>query len=1011
MNQVEYQILVCGGGGCESSGCQEIVDKLNEELERTKLSRTVTVVKTGCMGLCALGPLMTIYPDGIFYKELTVKDIPEIVEKHLLQGKVVERLLYHMPDTGEPVRSIDEIPFFARQKKIALRNVGLIDPLSIEEYIAFDGYFALAKVLSEMEPQEVIEEMKKSGLRGRGGGGFPTGIKWEFAYKAKGDEKYVVCNADEGDPGAYMDRSIIEGDPHTVIEGMAIAGYAIGAKKGYVYIRAEYPMALERLQIAIEQARNMGLLGDNIMNSGFSFDLEIRVGAGAFVCGEETALIRSIQGLRGEPRIRPPFPANEGVWNKPTLINNVETWANVPPIILNGGDWLRTIGTPESPGTKVFALAGKAEYAGLVEVPMGTSLGEIIFDIGGGLIKGKKLKAAQTGGPSGGCIPVGGLNVPVDYESLKEMGTIMGSGGLIVIDEDTCMVDLARFFLEFVQEESCGKCTPCREGTRAMLQILDRIVKGEGRQGDIEKLESLGNIIKSTALCGLGQTAPNPVLNAIRYFREEFEEHINHKRCPASSCASLFSSPCINACPAGVDVPRFIEEIQRGRFDKSVEVIMENNPFPGICGRICGHPCEAKCQRAQVDEAMDIRVLKRFVADWEMEHPGIHVEVAPDTGKRVAVVGAGPAGLTAAYYLRKWGHRVTIFEEHKEPGGMLVYAIPEFRLPRNVIKHEIQRILDLGINLVTGVRVGKDISLNKLREEYDAVFVAVGSQEQILLDIPGENLTNVHFSFDFLQKANAGNPPYIGNKVAVIGGGNCAIDMARFAIRLGAKEVKMIYRRSAQDMQAMNKEIRDGMEEGVIIEPLTAPLEIIGDEEGKVKGLKLVRMKQGEFDRSGRKKPVPIKGSEYTEEFDSVIVAIGMIQDIESLNGETSLEIDRYLRVVVDPHTQQTSVEGVFAGGDCSRGPDTVVGAVGDGRRAALNIDRYLGGNMAEQLSNRKIERRNFQPVIEEKMERMPPDDLLPVERKYTFNEVEGCPSKERAVREASRCLRCDVRD
>ncbi len=1011
MKYREYQILVCGGGGCESSNSQEIVEKLNSELERTNLSDKCKVIKTGCMGLCALGPLMTIYPDGVFYKELTVKDVTEIVEKHLIQGQVVERLLYRMPDTGQAVKSVDEIPFFSRQTKIALRNVGLIDPSSIEEYIAFDGYFALAKVVSEMKPQQVIDEMKKSGLKGRGGAGFPVGMKWEFALKAEGDEKYVVCNADEGDPGAYMDRSIIEGDPHTVIEGMAIAGYAIGARKGYVYIRAEYPMALERLKIAIDQAREMGLLGDNIMNSGFSFDLEIRVGAGAFVCGEETALIKSIEGNRGEPRIKPPFPANKGVWGKPTLINNVETWANIPPIMLKGGDWLRTIGTPESPGTKVFALAGKAEYAGLVEVPMGTPLGEIIFDIGGGLIKGKKLKAAQTGGPSGGCIPVSGLNAPVDYESLKEMGTIMGSGGLIVIDEDTCMVDLARFFLEFVQEESCGKCTPCREGTRAMLQILDRIINGEGRRGDIERLESLGKVIKSTALCGLGQTAPNPVLNAIRYFREEFEEHIEHKRCPASSCATLFSSPCTNACPAGIDIPRFIEQIQRENFNKAVEIILENNPFPGICGRICGHPCEDKCQREQVDEAMDIRVLKRFVADWEIEHPEIKIKAAPDTGKKVAVIGAGPAGLSVAFFLKQWGHRVTIFEEHKEPGGMLVYAIPKFRLPRNIIKHEIQRILDLGVNLVTGVKVGRDISLSKLRNEYDAVFVAVGSQEQLLLDIPGENLENVHTSFDFLKRANAGHPPYIGNKVAVIGGGNCAIDMARFAVRLGAKEVKMIYRRSAQDMQAMNKEINDGVEEGVVIQPLTAPLEVISDGEGRVQALKLIRMKQGEFDKSGRKKPVPIAGSEYIEEFDAVIVAIGMIQDIESLNGGNGLKTDRNLRVLVDPHTQQTSMDGVFAGGDCSRGPDTVVGAVGDGRRAALGIDKFLGGNMEQKLKDRITVRKNYQPVIEEKMKRMQPEDLLPVERKYTFNEVETCPGKDRAVCEASRCLRCDVKD
>lgn len=1005
-----YQILVCGGGCCVSSGCKEIAARLEKEIETRDLSDAIRVIQTGCMGPCSLGPMMIIYPEGIFYKELVPEDIPEIVEKHILNGQVVKRLLYRLPDKDIPIESIHEIPFFTRQYKIALRNVGLIDPLRIEEYIAFDGYFALAKVISKMEPEEVIEEIKKSGLRGRGGGGFPTGLKWKFAYKAEGNEKYVVCNADEGDPGAYMDRSIIEGDPHSIIEGMAIGGYAIGAKKGYVYIRAEYPMALEHLKKAVQQARKMGVLGKNIMNSGFDFDIEIRVGAGAFVCGEETALINSIQGKRGEPRPRPPFPANKGVWGKPTLINNVETWANISPIVLKGWKWFNKIGTPESPGTKVFALAGKSKNTGLVEVPMGTSLGEIVFDIGQGLLKDKKFKAAQTGGPSGGCIPVTHLNVPVDYESLKELGTIMGSGGMIVIDEDTCMVDLAKFFIEFVQEESCGKCTPCRIGTKRMLEILDRITKGLGKEGDIEELEKLGREIKDTALCGLGQTAPNPVLNAIKYFRDEFEAHIKYGKCPASSCASLFSSPCTDACPAGVDVPRFIEAIQREEFNKAVEIIMETNPFPGICGRVCGHPCESKCQRAQLDEAMNIRVLKRFVADWEMTHSGIKIDVEPDKGKKVAIVGSGPAGLTAAFYLKKWGYDVTIFEQKETPGGMLVHAIPEFRLQRDLIKHEIDRILNLGVNLVTGMSIDRDITLEELSKNFDAVFLAVGSQEQLKLNIPGENLENAHYSYKFLENANSGKPPYIGKKVAVIGGGNCAIDMARFAVRLGAQEVKMLYRRTAKDMQAMNKEIKEGLQEGVIIEDLTVPVEIIGDDEGKVKAVKLVKMGLGEFDKSARRKPVPIQGSEYEEEFDSVIVAIGMTQDVDRLVAQTGLEVDRYRRVKADWQTLETSIEGVFAGGDCVKGPDTVVGAVGDGRKAALSIDRYLGGNKEEELKERRIERNYYQLVIEEEKERIKLDYLPPEQRRCTFNEVELCPGREKAVQEASRCLRCDVK-
>jgi NADH-quinone oxidoreductase subunit F len=1006
----KYQILVCGGGGCISSGCKEIAAKLQEEIDSRGLSEDVKVIRTGCMGPCALGPMMVIYPQGIFYKELVPEDVPEIVEKHILKGEIIERLLYKSAYTGTTLKSIDEIPFFTRQYKIALRNVGLIDPLRIEEYIAFDGYFALSKVLSEMTPEEVIDVIKKSGLRGRGGGGFPTGLKWEFTAKAKGDEKYVICNADEGDPGAYMDRSIIEGDPHTIIEGMAIAGYAIGAKKGYVYIRAEYPMAVEHLKIAIEQARNLGILGENIINSGFDFDIEIRVGAGAFVCGEETALIHSVEGKRGEPRPRPPFPANSGVWKKPTLINNVETWANVPPIILKGWEWFRRIGTDNSPGTKVFALAGKAKNTGLVEVPMGTTLGEIIFDIGDGLQGLKSFKAAQTGGPSGGCIPVSKLNVPIDYESLKELGTIMGSGGLIVMDDDTCMVDLAKYFLEFVQEESCGKCIPCRIGTKRMLEILDRITKGEGKLSDIDELEKLGKEIKDTAMCGLGQTAPNPVLNAIRYFRKEFEEHIKYGKCTASKCASLFTSPCTDACPAGVDVPRFIEAIQKEEFTKAVGIILENNPFPGICGRVCAHPCESKCQRNLLDEPMAIRVLKRFVADWEVKRPGVEIKCDPSNGKKVAIVGAGPAGLSAAFYLKQWGYDVTIFEEKKEPGGMLYYAIPEFRLPRDILKHEINRILGLGVKLATGIRIGRDISLQDLINQFDAVFIAVGSQEQLKLNIPGEDLKNVHYSFKFLQEANFGNPPYLGDKVAVIGGGNCAIDMARFAVRLGAKEVKMIYRRGREYMQAMNKEIKEGIQEGVVIADMTAPVKIIGDEEGKVKALRLVKMGMGEFDRSGRRKPVPLVGSEYTEEFDSVIVAIGMTQEVDELAGKTGLGIDEYKRIIAEPHTFETSIEGVFAGGDCAIGPDTVVGAVADGRKAALSIDKYLGGNKEEEFKKRKIVRNYFQPVIEEERPRIKIDILEPEERSCSFKEVELCPDRERAVAEASRCFRCDVK-
>ncbi len=539
MEMYRSHVLVCAGAGCISSDCKSVSKALQENIAKYGLDKEIKVVETGCMGPCDLGPVIMVFPDGVFYRKLKAEDAEEIVSQHLLKGKVVSRLL-HSPngETGQ-VTSFDQLDFFKSQTRVALRNTGIINPESVEEYIARDGYRALGKALSQMTPQQVIDTIKESGLRGRGGAGFPTGLKWEFTAKASGFPKYVVCNADEGDPGAFMDRSILEGDPHSVLEAMAICGYAIGAPTGYIYVRAEYPLAVERLEIAINKAREYGLLGENIFGTGFSFDIEIRVGAGAFVCGEETALLASIEGLRGEPRPKPPFPAQEGLWGKPTVINNVETYANIAPILLNGAPWFASIGTEKSKGTKVFALAGKINNTGLVEVPMGTKLREIIFDIGGGIPGGKKFKAVQTGGPSGGCITEEYLDTPVDYESLTKLGTIMGSGGMIIMDEDTCMVDIAKFFLEFVQEESCGKCSPCRIGTKRMLEIMERITSGKGREGDIELLEELSHGIKNSALCGLGQTAPNPVLSTLRYFRDEYEAHVLDKKCPAGACRDL----------------------------------------------------------------------------------------------------------------------------------------------------------------------------------------------------------------------------------------------------------------------------------------------------------------------------------------------------------------------------------------------------------------------------------------------------------------------------------------
>lgn len=575
MPHYRHHVLVCQGTGCLSSGSTGVLKNLEAEVRSQGLKDQVRVVKSGCFGFCMQGPVMIVYPEGVFYTRVEPKDVPEIVDAHLKNGKVVERLLFKDPATDKPVEEFDDILFFKGQKRVVLRNCGSINPESIEEYIALDGYFGLANALSKMTPEQVIEEVKKSGLRGRGGGGFPTGRKWEFARNAKGAPKYVICNADEGDPGAFMDRSILEGDPHAVLEAMCIAGYAIGSRQGYIYVRAEYPVAVNRLEIAIAQAREKGLLGKKLFGTDFYFDVDIRLGAGAFVCGEETSLIRSIQGLRGEPRPRPPFPAHEGLWGKPTLINNVETLANIPQIIRNGGDWFASMGTERSKGTKVFALAGKIHNTGLIEVPMGTSLRDVIYNLGGGIPNGKKFKAAQTGGPSGGCLTEEHLDIPLEYDSLLALGSMMGSGGMIILDEDSCMVDVARFYLEFTRDESCGKCTPCRIGTKRMLEILTRITEGNGTEKDLTDLEALAHVVRGNSLCGLGISAPNPVLSTLRYFRHEYEAHIYHKYCPAGVCQKLLAYTidparckacglCRRECPTGAikgapKQPHFIE--------------------------------------------------------------------------------------------------------------------------------------------------------------------------------------------------------------------------------------------------------------------------------------------------------------------------------------------------------------------------------------------------------------------------------------------------------------------
>ena len=1003
------QVLLCAGAACISSGALKVKEALVRELQRNALDNEVRLIETGCVGPCNLGPLAIIYPEGVFYQRLTPEDAQEIVEEHLLKGRIVERLLYQPPQE-EKKKFLQEIDFFDKQVKIALRNCGFINPLSIEEYIARDGYLALARVLNEMTPDEVIAEVKKSGLLGRGGAGFPTGLKWELTRKATGYPKFIICNADEGDPGAFMDRSILEGDPHSVIEAMAIAGYAVGAQKGYVYVRAEYPLAVERLEYAIGQAREYGLLGENVLNSGFGFDIEIRIGAGAFVCGEETALIASVEGKRGMPRPKPPFPAQEGLWAKPTVINNVETYANISPIILKGADWFRSIGTENSKGTKVFALAGDVNNTGLVEVPMGISLGEIIYDLGGGIRGGKKLKAVQMGGPSGGCIPVEHLNVKIDYDSLKELGAIMGSGGLIVMDEDTCMVDLARFFLEFVQDESCGKCTPCRVGTKRMLEILQRITKGEGKEGDIERLETLANHIKTTALCGLGQTAPNPVLSTIRYFRNEYEAHIREKKCPAVVCRPLFVAPCQHACPLGINIPGYVACVKEGDYLTALQIIREDNPLPSVCGRVCHRPCESKCRRGDMDEPVAIDALKRFVADYARQNKiALPVVMDRKRDESVAVVGSGPAGLTCAYYLARLGYSVTIFEALPVAGGMLAVGIPPYRLPREALEYDINQIKAMGVKIELNKAVGKEIGWEELREKFNAVFLGIGAWRSAPLGIPGESLSGVVSALDFLRDFNLGIPVEVPRKAVVVGGGNAAMDAARTLLRLGAEEVNVVYRRTKSEMPAIPEEIEDAEKEGVNFHFLMAPLEVIG-ENGKVKGIRLQRMKLGEFDRSGRRRPVPIEGAEALWECDLVVSAVGQVPEVENLGK--MLSVDHRGNILVDPYSLSTSIPGVFAGGDAIGKEATVVNAMALGKRAAFNIHQYLRDLKPEeeetivQLEKPKVLE---EPPVLQEIPRVEIPELPARERVCSFSEVKLCLEEEDARREAERCLRCDL--
>jgi NADH-quinone oxidoreductase subunit F len=1010
-------VLTVSAGTCgQARGSLKVIEALKKTLRQEKLEDRVKIRVTGCHGFCEVEPNIIIYPREIFYQKVGGRQAREIIGRTILKNEILDDLLYVDPATGRKSAQEQDIPFYKKQRRIVLGDNALIDPTDIDDYLSIGGYGSLVKVLSTMSPEQVISEIKSAGLRGRGGAGFLTGLKWELARKSRGNLKYVICNADEGDPGAYMDRSLMEGNPHRVLEGMIIGAYAIGAGEGYVYIRDEYPLAVKHIIRAIEQARDLGLLGDNILGSGFSFHLHIAKGAGAFVCGEETAMIASIEGKVGEPRQRPPFPATRGLWGKPTTINNVETWGNVPLIIAKGADWYSSIGTAGSKGTKIFSLVGKINNTGLVEVPMGITMREIIFDIGGGIPGGKAFKAVQTGGPSGGCIPEALLDLPIDYESLTKAGSIMGSGGMIVMDEKTCMVDVAKYFLNFLRDESCGKCISCREGTQRMWEIVKDITDGKGTMEGLALLEELARIAKDASLCGLGQTAANPVLSTLRYFRPEYEAHIREKRCPALVCQEIVSSPCQYQCPISQEASVYIALIAKGRFEDAYQFIAKDNPLPSICGRVCHHPCEKVCRAGETGDPIAIRALKRFVTDYAMEK-GLkpYREANPQIKPKVAIIGAGPAGLTAAYYLALKGYQPTIFESLPVAGGWLAKGIPEHRLPKAILNRDVENIKSAGVSIMTNISLGKDFSLDELfAQGFKAVFIATGAHKSLKLEIEGEKSEGVIQGTELLRAVNLGEKVMLGRRVGIVGGGNAAIDAARVAIRdKNCQSVSILYRRTRREMPAFEEEIEAAIEEGVDIQFLVAPVKVL-TENGKVKGVQCIRMRLGDLDASGRPRPVPIEGSEFTVELDTLIPAIGERADSSVFTEKDRLKIAKWGTVEVDSANLWTGREGVFAGGDAITGPGTVVEAMAAGKTAAEMIEKYLEGKSLEKehgLTRPSIYIEPVELTEEEvaKAKRVRTPRLSRSARKKNFQEVVLGLTEAAAVAEAKRCLRCEL--
>jgi len=1032
------RIVVCAGTACHASGSSDIINMAKRHILENGLVHRIFLRVTGCHGFCEMGPFILTEPQQAFYAQIALDDVPRIIDA-VLHDRFVEELLYRDPITDERYYRRDDIPFFKNQQRDILAQNQRIDPVRVYDYVSTGGYEALERVLSQNNPAWVVQEVKRSGLRGRGGAGFSTGLKWELLSRQPAEHgKYLICNADEGDPGAYMDRSLLEGNPHSVIEGMIIAGYGTGTGHGIVYVRNEYPLAIRNLTAALKQARRLGLLGENILGSGFSFDIEMIRGAGAFVCGEETALIRSIEGKMGEPRQRPPFPIQRGVFGKPTAINNVETWANVPLLFRKGAEDYSKTGTEGNAGTKIFSLVGKVKNTGLVEVPMGIPIRNIIYDIGGGSSSKTKIKAVQTGGPSGGCIPASLFHLPVDYDSLSRAGSIMGSGGMIVMDENTCMVDVARYFMNFLRKESCGKCFTCRKGTQRMYELLDDISKGKGTPEHIALLEELALVVRDTTMCGLGQTAANPVLSSLRYFRHEYERHVIDKRCDAFVCSQLVGASCQSACPLNTQPWRYIALLEKGRYDEAYRVIRETNPLPSVCARVCDRKCETRCQMGTSgDDPIAIRSLKRFITDRYDPAAYQPKKNATRTRKRekIAIVGAGPAGISAAHYLSLLGRPSTLFEAESVLGGMLSSCIPSYRLSRETLMKEIEALLDKHISVKFNTVLGQDFSIDDLfADGFKAIFLAMGAHKSQRLALPGETLQGVYSSMEFLKAFNLRGEELAGGHVCIVGGGNSAVDAARVAIRQEHVEsVSLLYRRTDQEMPAYAEEVEAALEEGIQLRTLVSPVGIryidtaakegvkvevgvspikIHSHGGRLVGIECVRNEQGEADSSGRRTPIPIPGTEFRISLNTLIIAIGESPDSEPLK-RMGVDLDKRGRVLVDARTLHSNREGIFAGGDLVTGPYTVVDALASGKKAATSIDRYLRGE--KTLSTRislpdvYIEPSEVSEEEQEGARRVEPATLSPQRRRKNFLEVELALSEEQAAAEAHRCLRCDL--